>query len=489
MSAWTSKDRWIKGVFPLWMMALGSLWELEEPSTFATMGVMVITYAAGLALIRWAHRSGVVASEWAWVSAWVVKITLVFLMAKYFWALPLGPDRLRTFHQGDAFQDANVYDYDGLQLALKGFWIDPSELSNIWQSFGVVRYIAVIYQVFGVSTLYVAMGNVLVSLAGFLALTGLLTLCDPKAREWEWMRFGLLLPLLMYYDATPSKEPLTYAFFYLSLYGLCRVIVEGKSVSPGVWWGWGASLSALLLIRPNAVFLLMLIGPTIAFWRFRRRIRPRMVMGALAIAFVGIMVAMRVSEFVAVNLSMDRRLAQYEEMLEKHGGHIESNPLKAAVVKVLMPKSLAGLVGWAPVRTAVWLFTPYPLVELGERDWHLFLHSKTLPPEISIAFTSDLMARLGIWVFIGLSCAMAAGLFQRSCRASPPYPMLLASFSVTALVLGNSLIIMNRRYRVLVEPLMLAFALIGFRYGTPIRSFWWVPLVAVAGVLVVGLVR
>lgn len=67
--------------------------------------------------------------------------------------------------------------------------------------------------------------------------------------------------------------------------------------------------------------------------------------------------------------------------------------------------------------------------------------------------------------------------------------MLIFNIAVSALLIGNLMFIMGRRYRTLIEPLVLAVVLVAIHYRLGRKLVWPVWLTMFGGVVLAALLR
>ncbi|MFN5930562.1 MAG: hypothetical protein ACK42F_03150, partial [Sphingobacteriales bacterium] len=100
-----------------------------------------------------------------------MKLFVTVLVLAFFWVIPLESNGfLRTPVQDALVTDANYYDYAALEIATQGLTNSGELIFSTWLSFGVIGYIYLIYSIFGVSILYVALVNCLLILAAALCI-------------------------------------------------------------------------------------------------------------------------------------------------------------------------------------------------------------------------------------------------------------------------------------------------------------------------------
>jgi len=455
------------GLAAVWCLALALLWRFEAPSLLHTVVATFTTLGLGVVLIEAGARLGYVSSRRAWLFAFLLKLTLSFLITSYLWAEPLTKLGLLRVPEAVPFvQDSNLYDYQALQAVQNGFRLEF--LSFTWQSFGVVTYLASIYKIFGVSVWYVSLSNTLLSLGGVLALAGILTTIDPAhRRQWQWVRFAMLIPYVAYYDATPAKEPLTFGLFYFTLLFMLRLITrQGRAGRNTLLVLLG--LAALTLVRPNVALLLLI--PNLLVLTLRLGVRRGLVMLSVALLLVVGLISLtgNLPRLLYNYFSPDAWLASLANFWAQRQAGGDS-PLKLAVGNLLLPRTLAGLVLLSPVRVVVWFFLPYPLIM---PDWNTLFNLRQLAVSDTPAyflFGADLPALLSTWLLIGLSPFLAAAVFARRTWRSPGFQLILFNLFFILLVISNLQFIMGRRYRTLLEPLILAVALWGGVHGRPAK--------------------
>jgi hypothetical protein len=166
---------------------------------------------------------------------------------------------------------------------------------------------------------------------------------------------------------------------------------------------------------------------------------------------------------------------------EAEGDH----PLKLLVGKLLLPRSLASLILLSPVRAVIWFFLPYPLIV---PDWGKLFNLPQLlvaDPLTYFKFGADLPALLSTWLLIGLSPFLAAAGLARRTWQNPAFQLVVINLLTILLIISNLQFIMGRRYRTLLEPLILAVALWGSVHGQPKKFMPWFYGLLIAGVLLV----
>ena len=454
----------------VWCVVLALGWSYEEPNKLATLTVLLCVFILGVGIIHWGKRVGIVHSRIDWIVAFIAKITVSFLITSLLWAAPL--TRLGLLRSPDVFdgaQDSHLYDYQAVLAAEDGLANSFETLSFSWLSFGVVGYIAAIYSVFGVSVLYPSMFNALMSLTGFIGLTGVIITLDRDRPGWQWLRWGMLIPFLSYYDATPAKEPLTNAFYYLTLYFIVRIIMERGVLIRNVL-GAMSGILVLSMVRPNVAFLLLLTNMVFL-------IRTTKIKGFV---FIGVMITIVLgslaftSDIQAFLFKALFNPSKWFEVLDLNFSarqEVGDNILKLSVGDFLVPRNLINLLMYAPIRMIIWLLLPYPFIF---PDFSVLSQLPTLLTTEPINFFrigADLPALASTWLIIFFSPYMLASLplslLKWKKQVSYGYVILFINLLIPALVISNLMFIMGRRYRTLLEPLLLVFTIWGLCYGRP----------------------
>jgi hypothetical protein len=427
------------------------------------------------------------------VAAFALKLTASFLITKYLWALPLGPDHLRC-NIPYAVQDSNIYDLDAKRLVEHGL-LSLEGLSGAWLSFGVVRYIAIIYKLFGVSVLYVSMFNALLSLVACIFLTGTLKTLDLRnLRKWQLTKYGMFLPILAYYDATPSKEPLTLAAFFMGLFFLSKMLYSKRDEN--LYFGM-LMIACILLALTRISVLLLFIAISVSLGIFSPRmgtarrtvlacIVPLLLCGIFWVTYSWVVGRKLDSSnlresFVSIAAHLDQAKKQLAVKKEASGGH----PLKVKVLELLFPQSIWTHLAFSPVRTVLWVYSPYPLII---PDVYKLIQSREIVHtnyRDYISITAHVFPQLSSWLIIILTpSVMAAFLDTRSDGASRRWLLIIAVL-VTAFSISNILLIEFTRQKFLAEPMILSLALWGYANGRP-RRYYSVVYFLLAGVLAVN---
>lgn len=488
ISSKIEKNGVICSFFVIWLLFLAFLWNFEEPSKLVTILVFLIVFFLAVLIIHQAKKAGIVVSENAWLLAFLLKVTLSFLITSYLWALPLSPDKLRV-PESLAVQDSNVYDLEAKNI------IDYGHTSiGLWLDFGVVRYIAIIYKIFGISVLYVSLFNTLLSLSGFIFLTGILkTLDEANIKKWQFLRFSMFLPFGAYLDATPAKEPLTIFAFFFALFLFAQLIY--KKVNRIFY-----SLTLLIvffllaLIRINVFLLLIFVGLTLIFTsRTITRKNKIATLLIITILFPGVFLLgyklvfrqdFTFESFRSYFFDINKRIEVLSEELTIKENTLD--PLKFRITQILIPVTVKDLILYSPVRMVAWWYQPYPflfdsLSRLRNIREDLIYDYKTY-----ILTTASVFPRLSSLIVIMLTPAVIAAFLDKSSKHLDRRLLLVVILFAGSFLISNFQIIESTRHRFLMEPIILSLGLWGYANAKPKRYYFvWFLFAAVLGIVYV----
>jgi hypothetical protein len=236
--------------------------------------------------------------------------------------------------------------------------------------------------------------------------------------------------------------------------------------------------AALAAVRPNVAFLLLIANLLFIAKRFGR-IKALATVGIAVLIVLGVMAyTVDLSGVLNSIFSIDLRLQAQELFLNSREASGDS-ALKLAVGNLLLPHSTVDLILYAPIRTIVWLFLPYPLIIPDLSTIGRLLGVVRSDSMEFFALGPDLSAIASTWLMICLSPYVLASCRLQSLRESPQYRILLVNLLVPAMIIGNLQLLMGRRYRGMIEPLFLAMAIWGYCHGQPKKYF--VPVYSLFG--------
>ena len=453
--------------YPIWGFIIALAWRCEEPSKITTILVVWIVQIIAWLIIKRAKKAHIIHSETTWIVAFSVKLLVTLFIIQYLWIPGFEPVSHRIGPHGF---DPSVYDWAGVNLAEHN--LKPVFVRTI-NYVGVIYYIGLIYYIFGVSTFYVGLFNTIFSLLTFLSIAGILHVISRRTKPWQLMALGMFFPELVYYDAIPAKGVLATAFMFISIFLLYSIIYKKKKRLN--YFLICLSLLGLLVVRAPIVAVVTAIGLYVAFLNFRRSKR------LLIPLFVGIVAFTIISPVVipmmgggnfnpsSELLDISSKVQSAKDVAERH--HIDTSD---SIDKLFWPNSFIQAILFAPFRSIFFLVAPFPHLLLGDLTG-IFSGS------FDYAVLSWNFTKLSIWcIIIAMPCLFAA-LFQKKCRKNRLYFYIVIPFILVLILLANGRYRLHPRYRVMLDPILLAVALFGYRYGNPKRFILLTLLILLIG--------
>ena len=466
-------------------ISAAAIWQGEEPSRIRTYTVSIGVYLTATTIICLAGRRRLIGSTSFWLLLFSLKLLLNVVSTYYLWFEPLAPDLLRVM-EGESLvklQDSNLYDYYALQAAENGILQSWDSLNFTWLSVGITSYLAIIYSLLGTSVAYVSMCNALLSLIGLIMLCATLRLLFEAKRKWDWVALSAFIPSIAYYDATPAKEPLTEVLYLSLLYVLTALLCARRIL-------FGRVLLAFLLVgllmttRINAAFMLM---AAFAYPILQRVGLVKSLVAVIALAGITIILSSTVldSRVLSELIDVDKKIQGVRAFVEERASDGGSR-LKQWVSETFAPRSVGHLVFWSPLRPVIWFYLPYPLLIPsfnGLTNVPSLFHEARLAKvfvshELAFTFTGYLLI-LATPYLLG---AFLSGLNKGHMNLR----LLLLNIVIPALLIGNLQFIMGRRYRLLIEPLVLAVVIVAIHYRLGRKFIWPVWILMLGGVIFIA---
>ncbi len=443
----------------LFLFALTNIWNLEEPSRWSTFACLSCVTAAGSLLIVVARLLGIVRSTKAWGLAFLAKLLLALLLVKFSWLLPLD-----NYQRSASSADQLSYDLYGKELADAGLSANAIENVVRGDTKAMFWYVGCIYYTFGVSTLYVGLVNCLWPLIAFLSLTGIVRNFDSQP-DWQALRWGLFLPEMSFYDATPGKDSISMGATYLALFCFL-MLVTGKTAK--AWFAilFGASMAVLAWFRPDMTVVVSAI--LALYWFFDNRIGK---LKALSLAAGIVLVALYATPIGQD--SMETKMSLARDTLVNNES---ADPARRGVLTWLTATSPTDMVLKTPLRCVVFLYGPYPRI-LPDID-----RLKEIGSDPSVGIQEVYQKLTAMLIVIGTPWIAATMALRGGRRGS-----LSVFFAATVLVLllaGTSVtLLIHLRYRTQLDPALLAAAVAGHKYcREPKLASLWYALSAVGSV-------
>jgi len=426
--------------FSLWAMLIGLLWCGEEPSKLNTIIVVLMVFTIAIIIINQAKRWRIINSRIKWMFAFMLMITLVPMILLY------------SYITVDVWGgDASRYEYIARLIVQNN--MDFSVLRSGDKHIGalylgvyvaIVYYIAYIYWVFGISIFYISLWNTLFSLIAFLSIVGILVDRTNRISPWQNMRWGLLLPTVLFHSSVPRRDVLAMSFIALAIFGINRLSLRQDIKSYIILI---VSLLGLMAFRASAVALVLLVALIFLLHAPKRKwIFSICLLAAIISVFVyvtPIVVNFFGGNKPSISTMFDTKLKL--EQAEKHS-------MEGSLNLMFSPRNQIQLILFAPVRAIFLLVAPFP------RLWFY----------TGVGAKINYYA-LSLWVILLLFPSLIAATIQKACRRQEVYWYVVIPFwaVLVAISLGNFII--HERYRVMVMPFWLATILVGFYYGEPKR--------------------
>ena len=393
-------------------------------------------------------------SNFNWFKVLSIKLILTILVSVIFVQLPLlEGDSLRTSFQDTRLQDSNYYDYIAIKLVNIGLGEDSFHLLfSTWSSFGIISYIYMVYYIFGINYLAIVIVNSALSVLGIYFIYRIFILSS-SIRSPKYIAYGILLPLYVYYDATPSKETLTFLFVAASLFYNFRLKYSSK------YLGLILSLFGLFIIRPNVGLLLLgfFVVASDKVWTFRN---------FASILIMIFPVYYLVDKLIGVQAIIDSYFS-FDTLLKlknEANDLVIQSKLKLKIIELFDATSLAKLVLFMPVRLMIWLILPFPILYFNvyelmkeltsiELHWLSFYHNAySVLRSINVVLIIYFIYKIGVYLFKnGLS------------SLSPSQRYILLYIIYIGVVVSSFSFANSSRYRVLIEPLIFSL-FISIRY-------------------------
>jgi hypothetical protein len=436
-SAKTKGLRW--SLFFLWATLIGLFWHAEEPSKFNTFAAVFVVFTLAVTFICMAKRWGIIESMEDWMLAFMLAMTVVPLTLHYAWIMT------------EIVQDYNGPDPVRFDSAAREIITGRIEFSLLKRSVnfpGVLYYIVFIYQVFGISTLYVSLFNLLFCLITFLFITKMLIDETGVSEPWQKMRWGMLLPLVVYNTVTPGKDILAMTFLVLSICSM-RHLINRRSI---VWFViMTASLLCLIAVRGSALFLVILAALAFIILRVWKRRFLLVVLPSVIILLMVAFIAPMIVELLGGTPFQYTELFDMSQKVEFSEFHSVGGSLNL----LFTPRSNLQLLLFTPIRTVFLLVAPFP-------NLHFFAETKGAEWFCRYASVESLIILLA---FPGLIAAT----FDKHCRRQNVYGSVVVVFWILLAAISMALFIIHERYRLMVMPFGLAAVLVGVHYGKPKR--------------------
>lgn len=425
--------------FFIWQLLIAMLWPGEEPGKLNTVIVCLMVFTIAVVVLNQAKRMKIIESTAPWMFTFMVMMTLIPFILQYSWIMTdLGHRAL-----GDYF-DPVRYDYMGKWAAENN--LDFSRARKHINYVGIVYYIAFIYWVFGVSTFYVSLWNLLFSLVAFLSVTAILVAKTGKIKPWQNMRWGLLYPSVLFYSTIPGKDVLAMSLIAVSISIICRLLDR-----PEIKWYLllAISLLSLATVRGSAVPLVLLTGIAFVLLDVSRR---RFFTTFLPAAIVALIFIFIVPKVIVLSGGTEHSSIPHLYNIEQKIHVSERSSDENSLNLLFTPKNFFQMLLFTPVRTVFLLVAPFPKL------WFM-----------SNEYTKIKYTTVSTWIILFFMPSLIAATTAIRCMKQRVYRFVVIPFWLMLAVISISLFMIHERYRLMVVPFWLATVLVGLHYGKPKR--------------------
>lgn len=375
-----------------------------------------------------------------WFLVLGLKLSITALISFVFIQHPLVEiDSLRTSIQDSRLQDSNYYDYVAFELFHEGLNVNNfHKLFSTWSSFGVILHNYVIYVLFGPSYSNIFIINSIYSLLGAYFIHKIFLL---KNIYSKYTPFVCCLPLICYYDATPSKETLTFLFISSTLY----LYIKSLHTKKMNFSFFALSVLGLTFIRPNLSVLVLIF---IFLVSILNKVNYKSLIIQLVVLSVSIFLLnniLGIQNLIAAYFDLNNVL----EMKSLGNNLVVDSGIKSTIINLFDSRDVKSLILYAPIRGLIWLVLPFPFVYLNFFDLlynndYMFFYQKSY----------HIIRSLNIIILIyslykGLYLNRIKKIFKRF--KIELFFILFFTVIVSSFSFSNS-----SRYRILIEPIMVA---------------------------------
>ncbi|OGF34303.1 hypothetical protein A2482_00735 [Candidatus Falkowbacteria bacterium RIFOXYC2_FULL_48_21] len=421
----------------IWALGVAIFWPGEEPAKVNTLLVVGIVFVLAYLIIAYAAKSKIITSKIYWMVAFLVMMTLVAIVLQF--VLTVSDIGHRDI---DGF-DPIRYDYDAKAAVESG--LDFTAAKGSYNFLGVIYYIAGIYWMFGISTFYVSLFNLLFVLVGFLAVTKILIDQTGEVRPWQKMAWGMLIPSVLYYAALPSKDILAMSLIALIL---CLVSILLRKRSLKLFLFLAISCTGLIMIRASALIIVAIVSTFIIFSVKKNK---RLVLYALILLVVVSLLAVQCAPVITKLLGGTPFSVSKLFSLQPKIKMAEELSATGSLNLLFMPRTYVQVALFMPIRALFFLISPFPNVWI----WGGLA---------KIRFDV-----LSLWLILFFAPALIAATISKNIRRLKVYNFIVIPFWLMIFTIATALFIIHERYRLMLTPFWLATVLIAYRYGKPNR--------------------
>jgi hypothetical protein len=456
--------------------ASASIWWGEEPSKLASLICAFSVGLIGVCLIGCFSRRNPQLDPQIWLWAFALRMLVATLLVGAFWFEPDLSHRQSNLQPDGMGFDPVRWDEMSEQLALDGIFQSSKEVYRYGKE-GIVYYTAGIYSIFGVSCIYVAWVNTLISMATLLLLSSWISENFPFRSRCNLMAMGLFIPEYLWFGSLVLKEAHNGLLFALFLTCFGKLVSRRLIAASSLLWivGLVLTIAGIFVFQRAHIVTVMVFAVLAAIVSARpgRRLVVFLV-AVLALSIVWAAESLLVSDSVLVASENEHALSG---LVRPYGGFVSND--SSSINSMLSGVSVFERILFAIPRALAMSVTPFPRLGL----WELWsdLESKWMA-------MGQTASRLSVIIYLALLPALLAGII--GCAVMPalrPARLLATMYVVFLLAISNGVLMLQERWRSTLWPFWLALVIVGWPYRKKYR--WTLPLMVLAGVSLFWLIK
>ncbi|MEI8605395.1 hypothetical protein [Pseudoalteromonas sp. B160] len=411
--------------------------------------LVVITSLIISVFIIEAKKTNVIENANFWFFVATIGLISIIVFGNVAWVDLFEPSLLRV-DDPLAIQDANKYDLSGVLLLENGHGLGH------WQSYAIDRYIYLIYKLFGVETINVAVVNYLLRfISTLIAAKTVVEITNKRASNAIALLF--FLPLGFYYSIMPSKEPLTLLFFSIFILFIIKSLKKITVYNLSFLF---LSLLALSAIRLNlGVFCLITLLITLFVFLDTKRDK--------FIAFVLSLLLFLPINYLALallNISLIDLAFKYENIFDVSSriDDISKSGISGAIKNLSGSFGLLGYIVFLPLKMLIVLLSPFPIFNV---DITAAFSVSGLKGKEVVNNTYNIFATLSglinVFFLLPLISAFKKSYLSKEKEVKAFSVVTIVVFAIISLIYVSGF----TRIRTLFEMLLFMLIIINFKYN------------------------
>lgn len=425
--------------------------------------IALIFIFSGIYITYTASRHQLIHSFRSWINALNLYTIISILVFLFFWYLPLSElGKLTTATQLPEYQDANYYDHLAHLAHDKPLkeWLNISGAT--WLSQGVVIYLTSIYRLFGASQFNYLFVNILLNFTSLIFLEGIansnkFSNYSQISEKKSHVFISLFLPFIVYYSITPGKEVLNNFTLYLLMFLVFQFLNNKKVNIISVL----ASIILLGIVRLHSlVIIFAIISGYILAFKIKMLKSVRFVLATVFVLFLFFLIINFISSrFVGVSifefinlLSFDSTIDGVYEVVDRY-----ETGLKSQIAIFVTSKNPILHFLLSPFRILIWLLSPLPFVV----DPVFSFFSSIFSGDSYSRFRSlEIFRLIDSLTLVFISFRLIPKVIVRRRLYYGEATRFLFWVGLALSVFLTLRIVEAARYRVLVEPIILTWAML-----------------------------